>query len=240
MTVEEFSNEFDILMNTYLTQNKIGIHPLFAFDEYEKSIYLTKAQRMYIDEYLLKKGLEFDEESRRLFESLVKQEILNPVYSDINVENNNNYKIKNNSKFYNYDVNSIMRITYESAILTQGDFSQEITVIPIKQDEYNIQRNNPFKKPKGFGLNTVIWRLESSPENINTIELVFPENFTISNYKIRYIKQPSPIILETLSEVSIENETAINNCELNIQCHYKILEMAVSLAFQDRLKFIQK
>lgn len=48
MTTEEFSNEFDTLLNSYaLSPNKYGMEssPLtIELDEYEKSVFLTKAQ----------------------------------------------------------------------------------------------------------------------------------------------------------------------------------------------------
>jgi hypothetical protein len=40
MTTDEFSNEFDILANSY--SDSIG-NQLLKFDEYEKSIFLTQA-----------------------------------------------------------------------------------------------------------------------------------------------------------------------------------------------------
>ncbi len=45
MTTEEFSNGFDILINSYSNLEPFGLSqsPL-SFDEYEKSIFLTKAQ----------------------------------------------------------------------------------------------------------------------------------------------------------------------------------------------------
>ncbi len=43
MTTEEFSNEFDTLINSY------SISELLSFDEYEKSVYLTKAQEEIVE-----------------------------------------------------------------------------------------------------------------------------------------------------------------------------------------------
>ena len=48
MTTEEFSNEFDTLLNSYaISPDKYGMEnsPLtIELDEYEKSVFLTKAQ----------------------------------------------------------------------------------------------------------------------------------------------------------------------------------------------------
>ena len=43
MTTQEFSNQFDVLMNSYATRPEFGHVDSLAVDEYEKSIFLTKA-----------------------------------------------------------------------------------------------------------------------------------------------------------------------------------------------------
>ena len=45
MTIEEFSNEFDVLLNSYAANNPFGVgQGLTQLDEYEKSLLLTEAQ----------------------------------------------------------------------------------------------------------------------------------------------------------------------------------------------------
>ena len=45
MTIEESSNEFDVLLNSYAANNTFGIgQGLPQLDEYQKSILLTEAQ----------------------------------------------------------------------------------------------------------------------------------------------------------------------------------------------------
>ena len=48
MTTEEFSNEFDIILQSYSVKNEFGQQNPIAFDEYEKSVFLTKAQEQII------------------------------------------------------------------------------------------------------------------------------------------------------------------------------------------------
>ena len=43
MTTEEFSNEFEVLLNSYASKQPNTVLDL-QFDEYEKSVFLTKAQ----------------------------------------------------------------------------------------------------------------------------------------------------------------------------------------------------
>jgi hypothetical protein len=51
MTTQEFSNAFDTLLNSYDTQSQFGEQASkreIVLDEYEKSLYLTKAQEEII------------------------------------------------------------------------------------------------------------------------------------------------------------------------------------------------
>lgn len=47
MTTQEFSNEFDVLYNNIMSNQAPGL------DEYEKSIFLTKAQEELVRDYLI-------------------------------------------------------------------------------------------------------------------------------------------------------------------------------------------
>ena len=50
MTCEEFSNEFDILYNNVMSNQAPGL------DEYEKSVFLTRAQDDIVKRYFTPKG----------------------------------------------------------------------------------------------------------------------------------------------------------------------------------------
>lgn len=70
MTTEEFSNEFDVLLNSYSSG---GVE----FNEYEKSIFLTKAQEdllveLYNGKNPFRESFEETEEIRRYLSNLVK------------------------------------------------------------------------------------------------------------------------------------------------------------------------
>ena len=51
MTVEEFSSEFDVLIQSYSTQLQFGETDDLSFTEYEKSTFLTKAQEELVIEF---------------------------------------------------------------------------------------------------------------------------------------------------------------------------------------------
>ena len=48
MNIQEFSNSFDTLLQPYITKDNFGEQNTLAFDEYEKSIFLTKAQEQIV------------------------------------------------------------------------------------------------------------------------------------------------------------------------------------------------
>ena len=53
MTLQEFSNEFDDLYNNVMSNSAPGL------DEYEKSVFLTKAQDEVIKNYFNPKGNKY-------------------------------------------------------------------------------------------------------------------------------------------------------------------------------------
>ncbi len=55
MTIQEFSNEFDVLYNNIMSNQAPGL------DEYEKSVFLTKAQSEIIKNYFNPKGNKYQE-----------------------------------------------------------------------------------------------------------------------------------------------------------------------------------
>lgn len=216
MTTKEFSAEFDVLLNSYSpTQQSLNL------DEYEKSVFLTSAQEQVIiglyNGTLKGEGVENTEELRRYLDNLVETSF--PTEITATKEG-----LEQNSKFYQLPDN-LLFITYESVDLTEGmDCADTKTILvkPVKQDEYNIIKNNPFK---GASKRRVL-RLDCGN---NSVELI--SKYLIDNYHIRYIKKPSPIILIQLEDtLSIDGETKVTECTLHPALHRLILKMAVQLA----------
>ena len=90
MTCEEFSNEFDILYNNVMSNQAPGL------DEYEKSVFLTRAQDDIVKRYFTPKGNKdfegFDSSLKRNmdFSSLYRNYIIyakNIAFQKLNKEN---------------------------------------------------------------------------------------------------------------------------------------------------------
>lgn len=212
MTTEEFSNEFDVLIQAYLQDKQFGTVDKLSFDEYEKSVFLTKAQEDIVLEYYSGKNpfgdsFEKTEEIRRFLSILVKEVTLNNT-------GNNIYKSPDDLWF----------ITYEK-VTGSNTCIDNIQVIPVAQDELNRILNNPFK---GASERRVL-RLDIGDK----IELI--SNIQIDSYTIRYISKPSPIILTDLTNgLSINEMESQSQCKLNPAIHRTILNRAVILALQSK------
>lgn len=226
MTIEEFSNEFDVLFNSYAISNPYGIgQNITQLDEYEKSVLLTKAQEDIVrDLYngkLTGDGFESTEEQRRNLDYLVKTLELNPIDTD-------KPKMSENSKFFQLG-SDVWFITYESAMLSDDNLKCKndirVDVVPIRQDEYNIVKDNPFR---GASKNRVL-RIDTGS---SIVELI--SKYNIQSYFIKYLSKPKPIILEDITDdnLSINNEKEKMGCELNTALHRTILERAVALAIK--------
>lgn len=224
MTCTEFSNEFDTLLNSYSIAPPYGEeHKLnITLDEYEKSVYLTKAQEEIVVEFYTGKnqfgeGFERTEEIRRYLSDLVKTVVLTEKLTG-------HVGLSRTSMFYQLP-DDVWFITYESATLKDERLGcldgEEALIVPVTQDEYYKIAANPFRGPsKGRAV-----RLDIGGGVIEVIS-----DYNIDKYLVRYISRPKPIVLVDLSDLSINGVSARTECELNPVIHRAILERAVRLA----------
>ena len=226
MTNEEFSNEFDNLVNKNIAK-PFGVDstPL-EFDEYEKSMFLTKAQEsVVISLYrgtLTGDSFEKTEELRRYLNELIK------TYTTTNkVENEG---LTDNSYFFDIP-DDVWFITYESAVSQDKRLGcakgTVMEVVPTAQDNLYKTSRDPFRGPN----KRRVLRLDVEGK---VVELI--SKFDIDKYQIRYLAKPEPIILIDLPEdLSINGLTKKTECILNPAIHRTILETAVNLAIKSRV-----
>lgn len=226
MTTEEFSNGFDVLINSYSSSEPFGFsqNPL-SFDEYEKSVFLTKAQEeiaegLYTGK-ILGDSFEDTEQLRRYLAHLVKTAILPCRVAPNGLSDKSVFAVLPDDVWF---------ITYESVTLN-GDSpcinGKEVQVIPTTQDEYHRIKGNPFRKPNS----RKVLRLDVDE---SMVELISEED--IRSYLVRYLSRPEPIILVDLpDELSINNVKTKTECKLNPGIHRMILEVAVNLAIRSRV-----
>ena len=224
MDVQELSNLFDTLLQPYITKDILGEQNTLAFDEYEKSIFLTKAQEQIVLE--LYQELEQSEEVRKYLSNLIKTNNYVPVGEQDETLINNNFKS------YKVEIsNDILFMIYEQCTLSDENNcinNKIVSVVPTIHDDLDKVLKNPFKSPNS----RKVIRLDFD----NKIELI--SKYSISNYKVRYLKKPNPIILITLDDnLSINNgDTKVSNGETNPILHERIVQRAVQLAVQSKVK----
>lgn len=224
MTPNEMSNEFDILYNNITSNQAPGI------DEYEKSVFLTKAQEEILLAYFNPKGnkmLEgFDDSHRRQID--FSKVIMVWKQSTADQFKNANFDTRNNSKSISLPAD-ILVILNEKVIVnrTIADInpSKTLSVVPIGYKEYDRLMSKPYKRP----LKNQAWRILNY-HDANTCDLVVGPSDTISSYILRYVKKPKPIILAKLDDLSINGKSEPMGCELDEILHHEILQRAVELA----------
>lgn len=140
MTNQEFSDEFDVLYNNIMSNQAPGL------DEYEKSVFLTKAQDEIVKAYFnprlnkIQQGFD-DNETRQIdFSMLIKTTIATQVTDVTRL-----YPI-NNSKFFAVP-NRIMMFINEILMVTRDSNPKYLTVVPLEYTEYNRLMSKPFKRP---------------------------------------------------------------------------------------------
>lgn len=224
MTVQEFSHEFDIIYNNIMSNQAPGL------TEYEKSVFLTKAQDELLKNYFNKKGNQYQEgidgspkrhmDFSNLIVTASPVEYTSPTY----------IKYDDRSVLYTMP-EDILLILNETGVSTANNVSRRLSILPISYMDYEWYMQKPFKQPyKNQG-----WRLlHSSGEDSFVSEIIIKADETLSDYKIRYLKRPQPIILADLTVdydgVSISGQTAVSECELDPIIHPEILQRATEIA----------
>ena len=224
MDVQELSNLFDTLLQPFIVKDNFGEQNTLAFDEYEKSIFLTKAQEQIVLE--LYQELEQSEENRKYLSNLIKTGNYVPVGEQDETLINNTFKS------YKVEIeDSVLFMIYEQCTLSDENNcinNKIVSVVPTIHDDLDKVLKNPFKSPNS----RKVIRLDFD----NKIELI--SKYNISNYKVRYLKKPNPIILVSLEDnLSINNgDTEVSNGETNPILHERIVQRAVQLAVQSKVK----
>lgn len=235
MTTEEFSNNFDVLLNSYKANSQFGEQSSIIdinLDEYEKSVFLTNAQEelvesVYSGKNPFRDSFEKTEEVRRYLSNLTK------TYKTSNKEDINS-GLSDNSVFFKLP-DDLWFITYEAVNLESDNLcanGKNTSVTPITQDEYHKIKNNPFR---GSNKRRAL-RLDLGD---NMVEII--SKYNVEEYLVRYLSRPTPIILVDLPDgLTINNESNKTDCKLNSALHRTILERAVQLALISKGSNVRK
>lgn len=233
MTVDEFDIRFDILYNN-LASNAAP-----ALNAYEKSVFLSQAQRDIIIELYNGRsipGISFEstEEARAYLRNLLGvKNSTKPVSSDDPISNWGKFKFKEYKLSDTDWLNDVLFITYEEVSYSSENENECIQkalpiVTPIKQDNLHELFRNPFKRPS----KNKVFRVDAN----KTIYLY--SSYPIDKYTIFYIGYPEPIILKGINDgtLTIDKVKCTDENSSEGSCpeilHQVILERAVALAKQ--------
>lgn len=241
MTTTEFSNQFDLLFNNISSNQAPGLN------EYEKSVFLTKAQDEIVKNYFqaessgntVKKGFDDTAIRQMDFSDLIMSKTLEEENEEPDVDPRALvYKISKDDRVY--------IIINESLYLMANNKDGKLEVkgirqvVPIKYTEYMRLMSKPFKEP----LKNMAWRIitkgregdadvdksTGDPTTVDStvsskIEIVittadkkkYKKDDGFIKYNIRYVRRPRPIILTDLSDTFGEDLT-INGYNKAMTC----------------------
>jgi len=254
MTNIEMGRRFDIFYNNISSNQAPGLN------SYEKSVLLTKAQDDLVKSRYspfndTKKGFESSENRRVELRELITPYSVSDIYikEDIEIDDNSLFVKIPSDVYYILQEEVTLSATTTSQVKTTTTgpapvdciTGKKVKVIPTTHDEYNTSKNNPFRKP---GKNRV-WRMDiqsstaqDSKSKVDLkilsplVELI--SKYEIIEYKMRYLRKPRPIVLETFDDnseytglnLSVDGISTYTTCELSDEIQGNILDRAVELA----------
>lgn len=222
MTVEEFSNEFDVLIYSHLYGNNLASGQAFnQLNEYEKSVYLTKAQEELVVEWY--NGFTSNRESFESNEELGRY--LSGIITDYSTT-------PTNDKICTLPSDVMYIIREECTVKNNQSVYVTMKVVPISQDKISRINSNPFRRSSSY--HVVRTNIAGN--------IKLETNREVRSYKVVYLKNPSPIVLLDFNNdyVSINGYSEVSECELPSITHRKILERAVLNALRDRSNLTPK
>lgn len=155
MTTTEFSNQFDLLFNNISSNQAPGLN------EYEKSVFLTKAQDEIVKNYFqaesngntIKKGFDDTAIRQMDFSDLIMSKTLTEEQEEPDVDPRALvYKITKDDRVYIIINESLYLMVNQGGKLKVNGIRQ---VVPIKYTEYMRLMSKPFKEP----LKNMAWRI---------------------------------------------------------------------------------
>lgn len=215
---KELSDQFDVLYNNITSNQAPGL------DEYEKSLFLTLAQDDVIKSYFnprLNKPMEgFDgSETRQIDFSMILRTVNYTTFSDAVFDN------KANSKRVTLP-SDVMMFINEFADVTRDSEKVRLAVVPLEYREYSRLSSKPYKRP----LHYQAWRILDNSNSTNSAEIIIGPTDTLTNYAIRYVKRPRPIVLGPLDGVSVDGVATYQSPEVDPILYPEMLSRGVELA----------
>lgn len=239
MTIEEMSNSFDALLNSYALTANFGegsSKGTITLDEYEKSVLLTQAQDIIVKSYFTPKSSQvdggFDDSERRQadFSSLIY--VIEPE-----VAQSNYTPYDDRSTVFKIDSTEykILCILNEKVVISEGQYAGTYVIVPIHYREYDRLMSQAYAQPN----KKQMWRLfQNTNTNYDVYSEIIPHENIVGEtlrYIVRYVKRPAPLITANLDGLQIDGQSsATTNIEIPPVLHRDVVSKAVELAIATR------
>ena len=252
MTIIEMSEQMDVLYNNITSNQAPGLN------EYEKSVFLTKAEKEIVKNHYSAQSpgntlkLGFDDSAKRQADFSVLMKTAECEHIEHNSQNIT--QIDSRSELYKYPSDVFIPIL-ESLYHINSTTSEDIyQIIPLRYDEYIRLMSKPYKRP----LKHQVWRLlnsasikaeDNTDEDYKGMELatrvveiiagpssngnknMISDNTDAWKYIVRYVRVPKPIIVGNLDGLTIDGVGDVSEyCELDPIIHEDVVQRAVELA----------
>lgn len=250
MTTAEFSRQFDVRFNN------IDSNLAHSVTEYEKSLYLTQAQLEIIKNYFNPKGNKYQEG----FDDSPKRDIDFSGITNVLAIGTGTPKDAVNDTITDrgFGLTSLQVKIHDNVLLLlnerfsfNGDgsdptvYDYETTVVPIDYKQYQTILGKAYKDPPIRQTWRIIRNGDIAAGHVGnlTVELIPKSIFDSSKayvYYVRYLKMPTPIVLEALTGgLTIQGVTAKTECILPPMVHEEILARAIEICKGDYLGDLQ-
>ncbi len=199
MTIEDFSNTFDILYNNLMSNRAPEVN------DYEKSMLLTMAQEDIVKE-LYNKAFEGNEQARRALDALLVEAQVDPDEDVKSIE----VVTKHVQTTFDLpdDVWYIVRETVHVADEGKCADGRYIPVKPERLDDLSYDLGNPFRGPAmGRAL-----RVDRGGDRKTRRVEVFSKD-KIDKYVVTYVRRPAPILLADFSDPDVYDNIHIRGVQ---------------------------
>lgn len=245
MTNTELSNEFDVLASSYFHEGGFTVSDssMLAFNEYEKSVFLTNEQEKLVVALYSGNGsyggFEVTEQVRRDLDNLLTEAVLEPFTGEtIHIIDDSQVFVLPDGTGENP---KLWYIVYEAGRYDDDEYNKKcpkakvvsgfpVEVVPVAYDDLHRTSSNPFRGPN----TRRALRLDKGKDSVNRVEIL--SKYNLGKYYVKYIRRPKPIILTNLGpDVSINGCHTESECELHDTLQRLILEYAVRAALSTRV-----
>lgn len=239
MSSDEFKVRFDILFNNAMSNKAPGL------TEYEKSVFLTKAQDEILKNHYTgnnERKAAFDADAKRQadFSNLISTLVLTIDPTNISDFTSRGFAVQD-KKLNEIFIILNEELTFIKQLSGTGEVYYSKTVVPITIQNYSNLSSKPYPYPKKNQVWRIITGKNGQPDEIFTIIPTYEDFVNLreypytGEYSIRYIRTPQPIITEDLpvlegKQLTINGKSLQSECELDSIVHEEILQRAVEIA----------